>query len=97
MGRYIAGRLLKAVLLLLVISAVVFVYIHLSSDNHAGAMAGLEVTPEEEAAICEEFRLEKPGIVERFKSSIKSMFSLEVGCTPKFRVPAQGTNMESTQ
>lgn len=110
MGRYVAGRLLKAVLLLLAVSAVVFFvfavfeYIHLLPDNHARQMygprpEGLEVSPEEEQAICEEYGLKRPGFVERFKSStfIKSMFSLEMGCSPKVRVPTGGANMESSQ
>lgn len=108
MGRYVAGRLLKAVLLLLAVSAVVFFvfavfeYIHLLPDNHARQMygprpEGLEVSPEEEQTICEEYGLKRPGIVERSSNFIKSMFSLEMGCTPKFRAPVQGANMESTQ
>lgn len=100
MGRYVAGRLLKAVLLLLAVSVAVFLLRPLwVSQSARQAREGLEVSPEEEQAICEEYGLEKPGIVERFKSSnsIKSMFTLEMGCTPKVRVPAQGANMETSQ
>ena len=100
MGRYVAGRLLKAVLLLLAVSIAVFLLRPLwVSQSARQAREGLEVSPEEEQAICEEYGLKKPGIVERFKSSnsIKSMFTLEMGCTPKVRVPAQGANMETSQ
>lgn len=98
MGRYVAGRLLKAVLLLLAVSVAVFLLRPLwVSQSARQAREGLEVSPEEEQAICEEYGLKKPGIVERSSNFIKSMFSLEMGCTPKVRVPAQGANMETSQ
>ena len=98
MGRYIAGRFIKAVLLLLAVSVVVFLLRPLwVSQSARQAREGLEVSPEEEQAICEEYGLKRPGIVERSSNFIKSMFSLEMGCTPKFRAPVQGANMESTQ
>lgn len=97
-GRYVAGRLLKAVLLLLAVSVAVFLLRPLwVSQSARQAREGLEVSPEEEQAICEEYGLKRPGIVERSSNFIKSMFSLEMGCTPKVRVPAQGANMETSQ
>jgi len=97
-GRYVARRFIKAVLLLLAVSVVVFMYSHLLPGDPARQMA-IGPPPEEVESICEEYGLKKPGIVERFKSSntIKSMFTLEMGCTPKVRVPAQGADMETSQ
>ena len=98
MGRYIARRFIKAALLLLAVSVAVFLLRPLwVSQSARQAREGLEVSPEEEQAICEEYGLKRPGIVERSSNFIKSMFSLEMGCTPKFRAPVQGANMESTQ
>ena len=54
MGRYIARRFLKAILLLLVISVFVFA-IQLLTDDPARQLAGLEPPPEEVEAICEEY------------------------------------------
>ncbi len=81
MGRYIARRFLKAILLLLVISVFVFA-IQLLTDDPARQLAGLEPPPEEVEAICEEYELEKPVLTERF-NSMKGLLSGGIGWSMK--------------
>lgn len=96
MGRYIARRFLKAILLLLVISVFVFA-IQVLTDDPARQLAigpppeeveamheeTIGPTPEEVEAICEEYELEKPVLTERFNSIKGLLLSGGIGWSMK--------------
>ena len=66
MGRYVARRLLETIPLMLIISIVVFMFIHLIPGDPAKTLAGVEAPLEEVEAIREELGLNDPLIVQYF-------------------------------
>ena len=63
MGRYVARRLLETIPLMIIISIVVFMFIHLIPGDPAKTLAGVEAPLEEVEAIREELGLNDPLIV----------------------------------
>ncbi len=66
MGRYVARRLLETIPLMIIISIVVFMFIHLIPGDPAKTLAGVEAPLEEVEAIREELGLNDPLIVQYF-------------------------------
>ena len=67
MGRYVAGRLLLAVPLLLIISFAVFALIHIAPGTPERALLGArQASPETIAAIREQWNLDEPFLIQYF-------------------------------
>ena len=66
MGRYVARRLLETIPLMIIISIVVFMFIHLIPGDPAKTLAGVEAPLEEVEAIREDLGLNDPLIVQYF-------------------------------
>ncbi|MBR6615431.1 MAG: ABC transporter permease, partial [Lachnospiraceae bacterium] len=66
MGRYVARRLLETIPLMIIISIVVFMFIHLIPGDPAKTLAGVEAPLEEVEAIREELGLNDPLIIQYF-------------------------------
>ena len=66
MGRYVARRLLETIPLMIIISIVVFMFIHLIPGDPAKTLAGVEASLEEVEALREELGLKDPLIVQYF-------------------------------
>lgn len=86
MGRYFVKRVLETIPLLLVISIVVFMFIHLIPGDPAKAIAGLEATPEEVEAIREEFGLNDNLFVQYF-NYMKDLLHGDMGTSMKSNLP----------
>ncbi|MDL2248425.1 ABC transporter permease [Tyzzerella sp. OttesenSCG-928-J15] len=86
MGRYIAKRLLEMIPLMLIISFVVFMFIHMLPGDPARTLAGVEATPEEIEAIRENFGLNDPLIVQYF-NYMKGLFNGDLGTSLKSNLP----------
>ena len=66
MGRYVARRVLETIPLMIIISIVVFMFIHLIPGDPAKTLAGVEAPLEEVEAIREELGLNDPLIIQYF-------------------------------
>lgn len=86
MGRYIAKRLLESIPLMLIISIVVFMFIHLLPGDPARTLAGVEAPLETVEAIREEFGLNDPLIVQYF-NYMKGLFTGNMGRSLKSNIP----------
>lgn len=86
MGRYFVKRLLETIPLLLVISIVVFMFIHLIPGDPAKAIAGLDAPPERVEAIREEFGLNDNLFVQYF-NYMKDLFHGDMGTSMKSNLP----------
>ena len=86
MGRYVARRLLETIPLMIIISIVVFMFIHLIPGDPARTLAGVEATPEEIAAIREELGLNDPLIVQ-YINWVKDALRGDLGRSFKSNLP----------
>lgn len=86
MGRYCAKRLIETIPLMLVISIVVFMFIHLIPGDPARTLAGVEATPEEIEAIREEFGLNKP-LLQQYADYMVDLFHGDLGRSLKSNIP----------
>lgn len=86
MGRYVARRLLETIPLMLIISIVVFMFIHLIPGDPARTLAGVEATPEEIEAIREELGLNDPLIVQ-YVNWMKDALQGDLGRSFKSNLP----------
>ncbi len=86
MGRYVARRLLETIPLMIIISIVVFMFIHLIPGDPARTLAGVEATPEEIEAIREELGLNDPLITQYF-NWVKDALKGDLGRSFKSNLP----------
>lgn len=86
MGRYVVKRLLQTIPLMLIISIVVFFFIHLIPGDPAKTLAGVEASVEEVEAIREEFGLNKPIIVQ-YVDYMKGLLRGDMGRSLKSNLP----------
>ena len=86
MGRYVARRLLETIPLMIIISIVVFMFIHLIPGDPARTLAGVEATPEEIEAIREELGLNDPLIVQ-YVNWVKDALRGDLGRSFKSNLP----------
>ena len=64
MGRYLGKRLISTIPLLLVISFVVFMFIHMIPGDPARLVAGQDATKEDVAVVREQLGLDEPLLVQ---------------------------------
>jgi len=86
MGRYCVKRLLEMIPLMLIISILIFMFIHILPGDPAKTLAGVEATPEEVEAIREEFGLNKPLLVQYF-NYMKDLLHGDMGRSLKSNIP----------
>ena len=86
MGRYVARRLLETIPLMIIISIVVFMFIHLIPGDPAKTLAGVEAPLEEVEAIREELGLNDPLIVQYF-NWVKDALKGDLGRSFKSDLP----------
>ena len=86
MGRYVARRLLETIPLMIIISIVVFMFIHLIPGDPAKTLAGVEAPLEEVEAIREELGLNDPLIVQYF-NWVKNALQGDLGRSFKSDIP----------
>ncbi len=86
MGRYVARRLLETIPLMIIISIVVFMFIHLIPGDPAKTLAGVEAPLEEVEAIREELGLNDPLIVQYF-NWVKNALQGDLGRSFKSDLP----------
>ena len=86
MGRYVARRLLETIPLMIIISIVVFMFIHLIPGDPAKTLAGVEASLEEVEALREELGLKDPLIVQYF-NWVKNALSGDLGRSFKSNLP----------
>ena len=86
MGRYVARRLLETIPLMIIISIVVFMFIHLIPGDPAKTLAGVEASLEEVEALREELGLNDPLIVQYF-NWVKNALSGDLGRSFKSNLP----------
>ncbi len=86
MGRYVARRLLETIPLMLIISIVVFMFIHLIPGDPAKTLAGVEAPLEEVEAIREELGLNDPLLVQYF-NYMKGLLQGDLGRSYKSSLP----------
>ena len=86
MGRYCAKRLIETIPLMLIISIVVFMFIHLIPGDPARTLAGVEATPEEIEAIREEFGLNKP-LLQQYFDYMVGLLHGNMGRSLKSNIP----------
>lgn len=86
MGRYVARRLLETIPLMIIISIVVFMFIHLIPGDPAKTLAGVEAPLEEVEAIREELGLNDPLLVQYF-NWIKDALRGDLGRSFKSDLP----------
>lgn len=86
MGRYVARRLLETIPLMIIISIVVFMFIHLIPGDPARTLAGVEATPEEIEAIREELGLNDPLIIQ-YVNWVKDALRGDLGRSFKSNLP----------
>ena len=86
MGRYVARRLLETIPLMIIISIVVFMFIHLIPGDPAKTLAGVEAPLEEVEAIREELGLNDPLIVQYF-NWVKDALKGDLGRSFKSNLP----------
>ena len=86
MGRYVARRLLETIPLMIIISIVVFMFIHLIPGDPAKTLAGVEASLEEVEALREELGLNDPLIVQYF-NWVKDALRGDLGRSFKSNLP----------
>ena len=86
MGRYVARRLLETIPLMVIISIVVFMFIHLIPGDPAKTLAGVEAPLEEVEAIREELGLNDPLIVQ-YVNWVKDALRGDLGRSFKSDLP----------
>ena len=86
MGRYVARRLLETIPLMIIISIVVFMFIHLIPGDPAKTLAGVEAPLEEVEAIREELGLNDPLLVQYF-NWVKDALQGDLGRSFKSDLP----------
>lgn len=86
MGRYVARRLLETIPLMIIISIVVFMFIHLIPGDPAKTLAGVEASLEEVEALREELGLNDPLIVQYF-NWVKDALKGDLGRSFKSNLP----------
>lgn len=78
MGRYCLKRILSAIPLMLVISFLIFMFIHMIPGDPARLVAGKDATKEEVQVVRENLGLDKP-IVEQYVDYMKGLFTGDLG------------------
>ncbi|HIT89547.1 MAG TPA: ABC transporter permease subunit [Candidatus Merdenecus merdavium] len=78
MGRYCLKRILSTIPLLLVISFVVFMFIHMIPGDPARLIAGQDATKEDVAIIREQLGLDKP-LLEQYGEYMKGLLTGDLG------------------
>jgi len=86
MGRYVARRLLETIPLMIIISIVVFMFIHLIPGDPAKTLAGVEAPLEEVEAIREELGLNDPLIIQ-YVNWVKNALQGDLGRSFKSNLP----------
>ena len=76
MGRYLGKRLISTIPLLLVISFVVFMFIHMIPGDPARLVAGQDATKEDVAVVREQLGLDEPLLVQYGSSVLRLVLSL---------------------
>lgn len=84
--RYVVGRLASAVLVLLVVSLLVFLFVHLAPGGPEGAIAGTTATQEQREQIRVEYGLDKP-LASQYVSYLGSLAQLDFGQSYLRRTP----------
>ena len=78
MGRYCIKRLLSAIPLLLVISFLIFMFIHLIPGDPARMVAGMDATEQQVQVVREQLGLDKP-ILTQYVDYMKGLFTGDLG------------------
>ena len=78
MGRYLGKRLISTIPLLLVISFVVFMFIHMIPGDPARLVAGQDATKEDVAVVREQLGLDDPLLVQ-YGKYMKGLFTGDLG------------------
>ena len=78
MGRYLGKRLVSTIPLLLVISFVVFMFIHMIPGDPARMIAGQDATKEDVAVVREQLGLDEPLLVQ-YGKYMKGLFTGDLG------------------
>ena len=78
MGRYLGKRLISTIPLLLVISFVVFMFIHMIPGDPARLVAGQDATKEDVAVVREQLGLDEPLLVQ-YGKYMKGLFTGDLG------------------
>lgn len=86
MSRYFIKRILQTIPLMLVISILVFLFIHMIPGDPARTMAGLDAEQSEVEAIREEYGLNDPLIVQ-YVNYMKGLFTGDLGRSLKSDTP----------
>lgn len=86
MSRYFVKRILQTIPLMLVISILVFLFIHMIPGDPARTMAGLDAEQSEVEAIREEYGLNDPLIVQ-YINYMKGLFTGDLGRSLKSDTP----------
>lgn len=86
MSRYFVKRILQTIPLMLVISILVFLFIHMIPGDPARTMAGLDAEQSEIEAIREEYGLNDPLIVQ-YVNYMKGLFTGDLGRSLKSDTP----------
>lgn len=86
MSRYFVKRILQTIPLMLVISILVFLFIHMIPGDPARTMAGLDAEQSEVEAIREEYGLNDPLIVQ-YVNYMKGLFTRDLGRSLKSDTP----------
>lgn len=86
MSRYFVKRILQTIPLMLVISVLVFLFIHMIPGDPARTMAGLDAEQSEVEAIREEYGLNDPLIVQ-YVNYMKGLFTGDLGRSLKSDTP----------
>ena len=86
MGRYVARRLLETIPLMIIISIVVFMFIHLIPGDPAKTLAGVEASLEEVEALREELGLNDPLVVQ-YVNWVKDALQGDLGRSFKSNLP----------
>lgn len=82
MGRYLGKRLISTIPLLLVISFVVFMFIHMIPGDPARLVAGQDATKEDVAVVREQLGLDEPLLVQ-YGKYMKGLFTGDLGSSIK--------------
>lgn len=78
MGRYIGKRIVSTIPLLLVISFVIFMFIHMIPGDPARLIAGVDATKEDVAVVREQLGLDEPLLVQ-YVDYMKGLFTGDLG------------------
>jgi ABC-type dipeptide/oligopeptide/nickel transport systems, permease components len=82
MGRYFGKRLLSTIPMLLVVSFLIFMFIHLIPGDPARLIAGQDATKEEVAVISEQLGLDRP-LLEQYTEYMKGLLTGDLGMSVK--------------